>query len=592
MNKNNNKTGRSTKMMVKWLGAAFFILHSSFFISCSDQLDEVPDNRTEIDDVDKVQKLLVSAYPSGLPAVICELSADNLVDNNVVVPATHNSAHSAWHDEAYKWQDITNYSTGEQDTPYQTWEACYGGIAVANHAIEAMTKMSPDPKNDPQLAHSWGEAHLLRAWLHFTLLNVFAEAYKDDTQSEKDYGIPYVTEPETVVNVDYSTPEYRKSVAECYRLIEKDILEGIGLIDDSKYKVPAYHFNRNAAHALAARFYLFWRKYDKCVEHANAALGVNPASVLRKWASLNTNTMDTRLNDYNDEKAACNFLIVPTNSIQDRMMSACRYCINNGKTPDVSGMVFDNDSLKNAYIQKHTVYGTDAILYNGGGPNWTGYVPAYAGNLFIWGNQDYGLWLFRVYEYFEYTDKIAGIGFVHILYQPFTAEETLLCRAEAKLFLGDREGAITDLGYWTSSKMVENALTQASIDRKYGGKPGTQYVDDVHMKEMSPEFKQLTAEEMRVLYCILHFRRIENMYEGLRWFDIKRYGITVHHAYRGPQEDDIHHDWLTWDDPRRVLQIPTNVISAGYPSNDRGEPRTVNQTGYQTPAHSVLQTTK
>ena len=545
--------------------------------SC-DKLDEVPDNRSELNSVEKVQQLLVSAYPSGLPAVICELSGDNLVDNNVVVPATHNDAYSPWHEQTYKWEDITNYSTGEQDTPYQTWEACYQGIATANHAIEAMRHLCADPKTDPQYSHSWGEAHLLRAWLHFTLLNVFAEAYKDDTQSQQDMGIPYVTEPETTVTVDYSQPQYRKSVAECYKLIEKDILEGINLIDDSKYKVPAYHFNKNAAHALAARFYLFWRKYDKCVEHANAALGANPASMLRKWSSLNTNTMDTRLNDYNDEKAACNFLIVPTNSIQDRMMSACRYCINNGKVSD------DGDVAKN-------VNATDKILYNGGGPNWTGYVPAYAGNLFIWGDQDYGLWLFRVYEYFEYTDKIAGIGFVHILYQPFTAEETLLCRAEAKLFLGDREGAINDLGYWTSSKMVDAPLTQAGIDAKYSGTPQDNiYISDLHMQEMSPEFKQLNDQEMRVLHCVLHFRRIENMYEGLRWFDIKRYGITVHHAYRSPLEDEVHHDWLKWNDPRRVLQIPTNVINAGYPSTDRSNPYSVNQDSYMDrPSYATFQ---
>lgn len=547
------------------------------FTAC-DKLDEVPDNRSELNSVEKVQQLLVSAYPAGLPNVICELSGDNLVDNNVVVPATHYDAYSPWHEQTYKWEDITNYSTGEDDTPYQTWEACYQGIATANHAIEAMEKLSEDPKNDPEFSHSWGEAHVLRAWLHFTLLNVFAEAYKDDAQSEQDMGIPYVTEPETVVNVDYSGPKYRKSVAECYRLIEKDILEGIDLIDDSKYKVPAYHFNKNAAHALAARFYLFWRKYDKCVEHANAALGTNPASMLRKWSSLNTNTMDSRLNDFNDEKAACNFLIVPTYSLQDRMMSACRFSINNGKKSD------DDDPSKD-------VAATDKILYNGGGPNWTDYIPAYAGNLFIWGDQDYGIWLFRVYEYFEYTDKIAGIGYVHILYQPFTAEETLLCRAEAKLFLGDREGALTDLDYWTAAKMVEKPLTQEGIDAKYDGTPETNiYVGDLHMQDMSPEFKQLSDVEMRVLHCILHFRRIETMYEGLRWFDIKRYGITVHHAYRGPQEDEIHHDYLRWNDPRRVLQIPANVINAGYPSTDRGEPYSVNQDSYMDkPAYATYQ---
>lgn len=527
--------------------------------SCT-ALDEAPDNRTEIDNAEKVRKLLTSGYPISTPAVVCELSGDNYVDNNVVLAATHNDAYSIFHDETYQWTDITNYNTSEQDTPYQVWEAYYAGIAVANHAIRAMKEMSDDPAHDPEFAHSWGEAHILRAYLHFVLVNVFAEAYKDDATSVNDWGIPYVREVEQTVSVDYSDPKFRKNVAEVYKMIEEDLMEGIDLIDDSKYQVPAYHFNRNAANAFAARFYLFKRDYQKCLKHANAALGSNPASMLRKWASLNTNTMDTRLNDFNDEKAACNFLIQSTYSLQDRMLSTCRFAINSGSSD-------------------YNVPSTVGILYNGGGPNWSGYIPAYAGNLFLFGKQEYGIWLFRVYEYFEYTDKIAGIGYVHILYQPFTAEETLLCRAEAKLYLGDRAGAIQDLGYWTSSKMVDKPLDQAGIDNKYkGDHTNNIYVSDLHPQDMSATWPTLAEDEMRVLHCILHFRRIETMFEGLRWFDIKRYGITVHHAYRGPAEDEVHQDDLNWNDPRRVIQIPQNVIKAGYPSSDRAVP-SLNQNG-------------
>jgi len=545
------------------LGTALFILHSSLFVSCS-ALDDAPDNRTEIDSADKVRKLLTSGYPVSTPAVICELCGDNFVDNNVVLQATHNDAYAVFHEEAYQWDDITNYNTSEQDTPYQVWEAYYQGIAVANHAIKAMLEMCNDPANDPEFAHSWGEAHLLRAYLHFVLVNVFAEAYKDETQSVNDWGIPYVKEVEETVAVDYSDPKYRKNVAEVYKLIEQDILEGIDLIDDSKYQVPAYHFNRNAANAFAARFYLFKRDYEKCLKYANAALGINPASMLRKWASLNTNTMDTRLNDFNDEKAACNFLIQSTYSLQDRMLSTCRFAINTGSS-------------------EYNVPSTVGILYNGGGPNWSGYIPAYAGNLFLFGKQEYGIWLFRVWEYFEYTDKIAGIGYVHILYQPLTAEETLLCRAEAKLYLGDRAGAIQDLDYWTSSKMIDKPLDQAGIDNKYkGDHTNNVYVGDLHPQDMSAEWPKLEEAEMRVLHCILHFRRIETMFEGLRWFDIKRYGIGIHHAYRGPAEDEVHQDSLKWNDPRRVFQIPQNVVKAGYPSSDREVPSLDQSGSYKT----------
>ena len=525
------------------------------FTACTDKLDELPDNRTEIDSPEKVQSLLTSAYPVSTPAVICELSGDNYVDDNVVVPATHNDAYEKFHEEAYKWLDIKNYSINSDDTPYQVWEAYYAGISVCNHAIAAMEEMSADPAHDAELSHPWGEAHVLRAYLHFVLVNTFAEAYKNDAQSAQDKGIPYVTIPETTVQVDYITSEFLHSVKETYDLIEKDLLEGIGLINDSKYKVPAYHFNHNAANAFAARFYLFKRDYQKCVDYATEALGSNPSSMLRKWGAINQNTMDSRLRDYDDETAPCNFLIQSTYSLQDRMLSACRYAINDGTTFTVNDTTW-------------TVPSTLKILISGGGPNWSGYLPAYDGNLFIFGGQEYGVWLFRVYEYFEYTDKIAGIGYVHMLYQPFTAEETLLCRAEAKLYLGDRDGAIQDLGFWTSSHLVTSPLTLDGIKNKYNRNSGrtNEYVSDLHPDMMGFE-KVLTGDDLSVLDCILHFRRIETMFEGQRWFDIKRYGITVYHHYRGPQEDAIHTDSLTWNDPRRVLQLPQNVIDAGYPGN-------------------------
>lgn len=522
--------------------------------SCT-ALDEDPDSTwIKIDTSTKVSQLLTSGYPKSVPAVICELMGDNLVDNNVVVPATHNDAYSLFHEEAYKWEDINSYSSGETDTPLEIWDKYYFGIATANHAIAAMKEMSPDPAKDPELSHSWGEAHLMRAYFHFVLVNVFAEAYKDETQSAQDWGIPYVTTVEEVVRIDYSKPEYRKSVADVYRLIEKDLLEGIDLIDDSKYKVPAYHFNHNAANAFAARFYLYKRDYEKCVKYATAALGTNPAASLRKWASMSSNTLNTLLNDFNDETAPCNYLIQPTNSLFDRMLSACRYAINSGS-------------------KSEGVPATKDILYEGGGPNWDGRLKAFDGKIYRWGaGSEYGSWLFRVYEYFEYTDKIAGIGYVHIIYQPFTAEETLLCRAEAEIYLGQLDKARADLESWTASHMVDKPLTQADINKKYDRElENNIFVSELHPTDMSPEwtYDALSKDAKSMIDCVLHFRRIETMFEGLRWFDIKRYGITVYHAYRAPREDKPHLEYLYWNDPRRLVQIPYNAIDAGYPSTER-----------------------
>ena len=56
--------------------------------SCDKFLDELPDNRTEIDTVEEVQELLVSAYPNGLYMDIAETMSDNASDKVTLPEAT------------------------------------------------------------------------------------------------------------------------------------------------------------------------------------------------------------------------------------------------------------------------------------------------------------------------------------------------------------------------------------------------------------------------------------------------------------------------------------------------------------------------
>ena len=41
------------------------LLFSTFFLGCESFLSEVPDDRTELKDVESIKALLVSAYPEG-----------------------------------------------------------------------------------------------------------------------------------------------------------------------------------------------------------------------------------------------------------------------------------------------------------------------------------------------------------------------------------------------------------------------------------------------------------------------------------------------------------------------------------------------
>lgn len=72
------------------------------------------------------------------------------------------------------------------------------------------------------------------------------------------------------------------------------------------------------------------------------------------------------------------------------------------------------------------------------------------------------------------------------------------------------------------------------------------------------------SQQENMLQLILHLRRIELLHDGMRWFDLKRYGIEFAHNRDG--NSDI---VLKKDDPRRAFQLPQDVISAGLQANPR-----------------------
>jgi hypothetical protein len=65
-------------------------------------------------------------------------------------------------------------------------------------------------------------------------------------------------------------------------------------------------------------------------------------------------------------------------------------------------------------------------------------------------------------------------------------------------------------------------------------------------------------------------RRIMTVHEGLRMQDVKRYGIVIYR--RQTDSDNVITgvtDTMTAKDPRRAIQLPQDVITAGLEGNDR-----------------------
>lgn len=196
--------------------------------------------------------------------------------------------------------------------------------------LEAIEKQG----NPAELQAAKGEALVARAFNHFILVNIFSKAYSPKTSST-DLGIPYVTKVETTVAPHYE----RGTVADVYKHIEEDLLAGIPLLNEASYSVPAYHFTKKAAEALAARFYLFYvqddkSNYDKVIKYAQDVLTSNPLSMLREWkeiGSLSPNN-SVRANAFVDADRKSNLLLCSTNSLWVRYYGpygiGYKYCHN------------------------------------------------------------------------------------------------------------------------------------------------------------------------------------------------------------------------------------------------------------------------
>lgn len=554
----NNKYINMRFLYILILGCVFS------FYSCEDALDstfdgylaENPDNRLDLDTEEKIRKVLVSAYPQSSYFYLTEMASDNTEEN----ASTAYSPLNLGQEQAYRWQDVVG---DDIDTTYDIWRKYYYAIQTACAAIEAINKIYEEGKvTEDALKGIEAEARLCRAYGHFILVNLFSKSY-DPKTSNTDMGIPYVLEAEKNLLVSYD----RGTVENVYKMIEEDVREALPHVGKIKLSasgsdkggIKKYHWNKEAAYAFAARFFLYYKKYDESIKYATTALGNNPASMLRNWAKdgESVSKLDIAFNRYIEPTQTANFLLTAAESIWGR----------------VSGPYSVGKKFAMQKITVNEVTPEDALPIGG----WLRY------RCLVYSQGAIAL-MPKIDEYFEYLDKVAGIGWTHIVQALFTADETLLTRAEAHALSGDLVSATKDLDtfiraftyYNASERHTESPEKLIEFMRlKDPNDPSKKTKHDYDPRSVETgKFKKeihlegLTEDQKDVIQGILLAKRALLVHEGTRWFDINRYKIEIYRRkiYDGTP---VPTDKLEVDDLRRVFQIPQQMVVAGVKANPR-----------------------
>ena len=232
MNKIIKKYGNENRR--NWIGllcAAFFILHSSLFISCESWIEEDPEGLVTKERVGDSQE----AAAQWVTGTYSKLIYDMFCWGYFPRVLEHDADYISGPDWLFGTFGAGNFQ-GESDVTDALWKGCYGLIARANNGIREISGMSN--LTEEARDNALGELRFLRAFGYFLLVRAYGD-------------IPLQPEEETSA---YDQP--RQPVAQVYDYIISNLEQAAALMyknTDAAYQRG--HVSAGSAAGLLAKVY-------------------------------------------------------------------------------------------------------------------------------------------------------------------------------------------------------------------------------------------------------------------------------------------------------------------------------------------------
>lgn len=242
----------------------FVVLLCVFGASCEDKLDITPKGQTVLNTVDDLETLLNQDYKIVGPGldlgVICNESYSGLGENVYAALENPNSLKYAYltYDASVDRAALT--------TTDERYTAIYKFINYMNVILSKLDDAEGDAERKERIA---AEARIMRAYLHWLLVNIHAVQY-DETTAETAGGIAYVTD------TDVTKTKEKKTLADVYRLLLEDCSEAnIKKLPDVAPNVT--RAGKAWGYAVRAKVLMQMKNYNDALPCALESIKYNPS---------------------------------------------------------------------------------------------------------------------------------------------------------------------------------------------------------------------------------------------------------------------------------------------------------------------------
>ena len=163
----------------------------------------------------------------------------------------------------FSWDnEMFNERAGSHER-VNAWKVYYNKIMGANTVLEYLDEVIGEQASKDNLR---GQALTMRGWYYFLLVNLFGLPYNYGDPTE-NMGVPLK------LKMEITGSYYRRnSVAEVYEQIEKDLLDGINLLENNPIVMSEYKINALAAKSILSRVYLYMENWDGVLRYTNEVL--------------------------------------------------------------------------------------------------------------------------------------------------------------------------------------------------------------------------------------------------------------------------------------------------------------------------------